>query len=419
METRITKLVVDDAKAGAKDRFLWDDAVSGFGLKVTPSGGKVYVVQFRAPGRGRAAVTQRFTIGRHGSPWTPDEARKEARKILRLVAEGRDPLAERRQSREQDRPRETVAEAIERYIEAYAKKHGPRQWREVARTLRHDPGQAWRDKAVADITAKDVAALLESIVARGAPSQANHVHRNLSTFFNWCASPAVALVASSPLAGLDKPAVEAPRDRVLEDHEIALVWRAAEAQGYPFGPCIQLLMLTAQRRDEVTLMVRSEVDLDKATWTLPPSRTKNAKAHIVPLAPMALSLLKGLPWDAEHAFTTTRKGPVSNLSRLKSRLDWVIVEMLKKQALDEGRDPAAVTALPHWTYHDFRRTASSSLARLGVPLHVTEKLLNHQPQAIRGVAAIYNRYEFLDERRRALEVWEAHVRKVLSINPPG
>jgi integrase len=257
-----------------------------------------------------------------------------------------------------------------------------------------------------------VAKLLESIVARGAPSQANHVHRVLTTFFNCCASPVIALVPTSPMVGVERPAVEVSRERVLEDWELALIWRAAVAQGYPFGPCIQLLMLTAQRRDEVAQMTRSEVDFDKALWTLPAARSKNGKANLIPLPPRSLEILQQLPWTHELAFTTTGRTAISGFSRLKDRLDWAITNLMKQDAQAAGRDPSTVQPLAHWTYHDFRRTASSNLARLGVPLHVTEKLLNHQPQAIRGVAAIYNRYEYLDERREALERWEAQVRQI-------
>ena len=153
----------------------------------------------------------------------------------------------------------TVSAVIDRFIQAYAKTNPPRHWGEVERALNDDA-----DRAVASIGPKDVAALLESIVARGSSSQANPVHRVLTSFFTWCASPVIALVPALPLDGVDRPAVEVSCKRVLEDWELALIWRAAESQGYPFGPCIQLLMLTAHRRDEVAQMTRTEVDFDKA-----------------------------------------------------------------------------------------------------------------------------------------------------------
>lgn len=418
MEGRICKTLVDSVAKAEKDLLVWDKDLSGFGLKVTPSGRKIYILQYRPLIGGRVSVTKRYTIGRHGSPWTAETARLEAKRLLKLVDEGRDPMAEKQVARSEasaeTQQADTVSTAIDRFVEAYAKKNAPRHWREIERTLKYDPGRVWGDRTPDSITAKDAAGLFEAIVARGAPSQANHVYRALVTFFGWCASPAIGLIPVSPMIGLEKPGPDSFRDRVLEDWELRLIWHSAAEQGYPFGPCVQLLMLTAQRRDEVAHLTRGELDFDKALWTLPAERAKNGKLHLTPLAPMALTILKALPWEHALAFTTTGTTPVSGFSRLKERLDRAILRRMRQEAAEAGRDPDTVKPLAHWTFHDFRRSVSSTLAQLNVPLHVTEKLLNHQPQAIRGVAAIYNRYEYLDERRLALERWEGRLRQLVA-----
>ena len=150
----------------------------------------------------------------------------------------------------------------------------------------------------------------------------------------------------------------------------------------------------------------------------PGERTKNGSIHDVPLSGPAQSILRALPRLAgsEFVLTTTGKRPVSGYARAKNRLDKVMLEIARADAIRRGEDPATVFLQP-WRFHDLRRTAASGLARLGFPVHVIEAVLNHRSGQISGVAAIYNRYSYLAEKRRALEAWGSHVEGLLKPFP--
>ena len=165
-----------------------------------------------------------------------------------------------------------------------------------------------------------------------------------------------------------------------------------------------------QRRDEVAGIRHSEIEDAPGVWTIRGERTKNGSIHDVPLSGPAQSILRALPRLAgsEFVLTTTGKRPVSGYARAKNRLDKVMLEIARADAIRRGEDPATVFLQP-WRFHDLRRTAASGLARLGFPVHVIEAVLNHRSGQISGVAAIYNRYSYLAEKRRALNAWTEHI----------
>ena len=181
---------------------------------------------------------------------------------------------------------------------------------------------------------------------------------------------------------------------------------------YPFGPFVHLLILTAQRRDEVAGMRWDELDLEAAMWTIPKERAKNVKAHQVPLPPMAVDFLREIPKLSEHVFTTTGRTPISGYSKAKVHLDLHILKARAKAVEDAGGDPKKCEQMADWTFHDLRRTVATGMARMNVQPHVVEKILNHVQGTIRGVAAIYNRHGYLEESRAALEKWAQHVRLI-------
>jgi integrase len=191
---------------------------------------------------------------------------------------------------------------------------------------------------------------------------------------------------------------------VLTDDELRLVWRAAAQIEWPFGSLVQLLILTGQRREEVAAMRWSEIQDSGRVWILPGDRTKNGQAHHVPLSGAAQALLSALPRLAgsDLILTTTGARPISGYSNAKERLDRVIEELAEAEAHD--REAAPLIVQP-WRLHDLRRTVASGMARLAVTPHVIEAILNHRSGIVSGVAAIYNRHDYLDERRDALEKW--------------
>ena len=190
------------------------------------------------------------------------------------------------------------------------------------------------------------------------------------------------------------PTTERTRDRVLTDGELAGVIQAARQLGGPYGAIVEVLALTGQRRDEVARMCWDEVDLDRRVWTLPAVRTKNDKPHIVQLPDPAVAVIGAQPRARTLVFSRNGVSAVGDFSNQKHQLD-------------------ALCGVSHWRLHDLRRTMVSGMARLGVAPHVADKILNHVGGTISGVAAVYQRHEFLNERRDALERWAAHVQGLL------
>jgi integrase len=198
----------------------------------------------------------------------------------------------------------------------------------------------------------------------------------------------------------------------LGDDELRLVLRASNAIGYPFGPMIWLLALTGQRRREVAAMEWGELTLagGKPVWSLSAVRTKNSRAHDVPLAPAAVRILEAIPRIAEQngaarfVFTTTGKTPCSGFSRVKANLDRQMLTIARRESEAKGGGLAEVKSQP-WPVHDLRRTMASGMARLGVTLPVIERTLNHVSGSFAGIVSIYQRHDFADEKRQALERW--------------
>jgi integrase len=221
--------------------------------------------------------------------------------------------------------------------------------------------------------------------------------------FNWAIDREI--IQASPVVRIPKPGKETDRDRCLSDDELRAIWMAAEAVGWPFGPCVKLLILTAQRRDEVAHIRWSEIDLEAGMWTLPRERTKNSKAHEVPLSPMAVDVLRSLPRSdrVDLVFTTTGRTPISGFSQFKKRID-----ALSKVGLTDADE---------WVFHDFRRTVTTNLAKMGIPPQVADKVLNHVQGTIKGVAAVYNRHGYLDERRAALNAWANRLDQIINGMP--
>jgi integrase len=204
-----------------------------------------------------------------------------------------------------------------------------------------------------------------------------------------------AVLDQSPAEGVPLPSKEVARDRVLDDNELAHVILAARGIGGPYGGIVELLALTGQRREEVAGLQREELDLAQRVWTLPKSRTKNAKAQVVHLSEQSMAVLKRAGQRGPYVLSLLGIKPFQEFSRAKRRLD-------------------QLSGLTGWRLHDLRRTCVSGMARLGVAPHVADKILNHQAGTISGVAAVYQRHEFLLERKEALDRWGAHVAQIVA-----
>jgi integrase len=351
-------------------------------------------VRYRHRGRPRKS-----TLGSYPAI-TIANARELARKELVAVAEGRDPGREKKNARREadDRQRDLFAMTAAQFLERYAKANTRESsWRETERLLNRDVLPSWKGRTVQEITRRDIVDLLDRVSDRGSPIMANRVLAAVRRLFGWCVDRGV--LEKSPCAGVKAPAAERCRDRFLSDDELRLAWTACDDIGWPFGPLVKLLILTGQRRDEVSNTRWSEVDLTTKLWIIPRERSKNDIAHVVPLSDPALGIMTGLPrvgGNCGLVFTTTGSTPVGGFSRAKGRIDAAMARSSQEQ-------------LERWTFHDLRRTAASGMARLGINLPVIEKVLNHTSGSFGGIVGVYQRHEFADEKRQALEAWGRFV----------
>lgn len=405
---KITKRTVEAAPVGAKDGFLWDEGLKGFGLKVTPAGRRVYILQYRVGGS--EAKTKRFTIGTHGSPWTPDKARVEAERLAIMASQGTDPmLVEKR--RRNDAVSLEFGGYVELFADRYLKVNWKASWRDGRRVLDLHVTPLLRGCALTDVTRRDISAVLDRLTDR--PATAKLTFATLRKLFRWAVDRGD--IALSPITDMTGPPTVSARDRVLSDDELASVWEAADTLGYPFGPITRLLIATGARREEVAALDWLEIDQRAHTWTLPAARAKNGVAHVIPLNDAALTVL--------GAFVTRRNGlvfsangttPPSGFSKAKLRLDKAALERLRCRAVDRGDKHPDQIDMPPFRLHDIRRTVATGLQRLGVRFEVTEAILNHISGARGGVAGVYQRHHWIKEKRAALEAWSGHLESLSS-----
>jgi integrase len=383
--TKFTKSTIDSLPTPPSDTVYWDAALPGFGIKVTPKGQKVFIVLYRTGGAG--SKLRKYTIGPYGRV-TLHQARIAAQKVFAARLEGRDPAAEKR-----ERKRRAVADRVEDLLEAFIEQRlsQNRSGGEIARLLRREIGRAWAGRGIHEIGKRDVVEVISAIEQRGAPVAANKTLKSIKTFLRWCVGRAI--LDQSPAEGVPSPAKEVSRDRILSDDELARVILAARQVDDRYGAIVELLVLTGQRRQEVARLAWDELDLAQRIWTIPKSRTKNAKPHVVQLSDQSIAVLKRMEKQGPHVFAFHGAKPFQDFSRAKRKLD-------------------ELSEVTGWRLHDLRRTCVSGMARLGVAPHVADKILNHQSGTITGVAAVYQRHEFLRERKDALERWGAHVAKI-------
>lgn len=428
MRATITKAAVEKAKPAAKDTFIWDDKLAGFGLKVTPAGGKVYLVQYRE-GQGTGAPIKRVTIGKHGEPWTAETAREEAERVLAHAKLGQRRAAEKHRKR---RSRKTegsgptkgsVGHAFQEYdLKALSKL---RSGGEIKRTIENDVIPVWGDTTpLVRVGKADLLAVRARVAERGAETMADLTLRRARTFLRWCA--AAGLIEDAPGQGIRATAKRRRRKRTHSEAELRLIWlacdRLAETAWSPYARATQVLMILAQRRDEVGTMEWSELHLDGIDphWLIPPEKAKNEEGHIVHLPSLAVELLRPMPRrlasdgkPSPFVFTSTGNRPLNGWSHFVPDLHAMIRAVQAEEAQDAGIDPETVPPIPHWVLHDLRRSFISGLAALKVPPHVADRVLNHVGESFDTVQATYNTFEFIDERRDAMAAWAMRLAVII------
>jgi integrase len=426
----LTAAAVRNTLPGKARREIPDAGCPGLHLVIQPSGRKSWALRFRRPGGKSAKLTlgPADLSGKEmegepvvGSPLTLAAARRLASEVNRQRAMGRDVVADQKKQHDQ-----FFGAAARDFVETHAMKE-TRRWQEQARLLGLRAGgegleaipgglaDRWARRPVAEIDSHLIHDIVDEVRRRGVPglerrsarpteAMARVMFGCLSKMFSWLVQN--RRIEKNPCAGLHRPRASGPRDRVLTDDELRWFFVASGELGEPFGPLLKILVLTGQRLNEVAAMTRSELGADndgRPIWTLPKTRTKNKKIHVVPLSPMVHELIDGARKIEGSAFifTTTGKTPVSGWSKIKKRLDARMIEL--SQAEGAG-------AIPPWHIHDLRRTCASGLQCLKIPLPVTERVLNHISGSLGGIVGVYQRYDYSDEKREALERWAMHVR---------
>jgi integrase len=342
----IIKRTVDAATPGVRDAFLWDDKLKGFGLKVTPAGAKVYIVQYRVRNGGRGTPTKRVTIGRHGQ-LTPDLARYRARAILGKVADGGDPAAEKRAARErvrQHQPDERSLEAVARRWLTHLRREGKCSADQVERSFGRHVYPELGTRAVESIGKADAHRIYDRLADAGHAAMGHQLVRNLKALLSFAVER--DLIAVNPLLPIKLPKL-ASRDRVLirfhperepDPTELLRVWNAADQLSEPRRTFVKVLTLTLAREDEVAGMTWGE--LDGGLWRIPAERHKSKRGHDIPLPTHALELIDALPRVTDHVFYTGRGAHLGDFSGIKAEVD-------------------RMSGVQGWRWHDLRRSGSS------------------------------------------------------------
>jgi integrase len=387
MSRSLTAAAVDRLKppaSGQKDHF--DKGYPGLALRISHGGAKAWTYVYRLYGK-----LHRTTLGRY-----PAMSLKDAREAWRgaqlAVSKGENPKHRR----------PTAADTFDEVVLEWLKRDqgDNRSLPDVRRVIEFNVTPKWQGRLVTSLRRRDVVLLIDAATDRGAVTMARRLHSHLHRFFRWCVGR--GLIEQNPMTDLPKPGDVVKRDRVLSDPEISLVWRAADRMGWPFGPIVQLLILTAARRDEIGALKWSEISSERSI-ELSGARTKNGEPRSIPLVLLASRILERQPRVSDFVFSTRGTTPVSGWSKAKTMLDHNVA------ALNGG------APLPSWRLHDLRRTVATAMQRLGVSLQVVEEVLGHVSGSRAGVVGIYQRHGYRQEKRAALDLWSNDLNRILTV----
>lgn len=378
MQKRLTEAVVEKLKADPKRRVEIHDAlVPGLRLQISPNGKKSWSLMYKVAGAsidGKRGANKRMTLGEY--PLLGLKAAREMCLAAKDLADrGGDPI-EHRKSEVAGGQERRFDRLVSRFVELHAKTN-TKKWRDTKRLLETYAVSVLGSRDITSIDRATIHVLLDETSEKNGMAMARELRKHLSIMFNWCVDRGI--FSFNPMAGMKRRDLQyVSRDRVLSIEELKLIWIAATKLGYPFGPIVQLLILSGQRRSEISTLQRKWVSSDY--FEIPADKYKTGKPHIIPLTKTMDDMLKSQPiWNGgDCVFSTTGgKTASSGFSKVKSRID-------------------GLSGVSNWTFHDIRRSVATHMAGAGVIQEHIERVLGH---TIAGVAGTYNRYSYLNEKR--------------------
>jgi integrase len=361
-----------------------DKTVPGLRVRIGQSGKPSFIIRKRVGGKIRV-----ITLGQYSARFSLADARKAARSALSDLDAGKAVAPVKRGTL-------TIKSLWSEYL---VTKTPLRSHREIVRIGEKHILPELGERMADAVTRGDVTRFIDGIAAS---VMARLVHAQLSAFYSW-AMPRLDKLASNPCRDAGRPAKPKARDRVLTENEMAALWRVVDVQVEPWRSAVKLLILTGQRKSEVFEARRAEFDLRAGLWTIPAERAKNGAAHIVPLSEAARNLLGAIEEVPGSRLLFPADGnpenPASGISKAVERIRAGVRAEL-------GEDTAG------WSLHDIRRTVATGLQRLGIRFEVTEAVLNHVSGSKGGVAGVYQRYGWADEKKEALDAWALEVERL-------
>lgn len=375
--------------AGKREALVFDDALPGFGVRKFSSGKASYFVKYQLATGQQRKITLGAVV-----PGVLAEMRRKASDVLAHARTGRDISGEKKAAlvaKKTEEATKTVGDIVPIYLKARQSELRRATYTEWARFL----SRYWaplHGLEIKSVTRNDIVAQLDRIQTDHGKVSADRAKTALSNFFAWSIDRGHC--DATPIIGIQRRnKKKGKRERVLSEAELAAVWHASGGDS-DYGRIIHLLVLTAQRREEIAGLMWHEINFEKRQIDLPGDRTKNHRPHIIPLSDAAMAIIEAIPRRAgrKHVFGDG-EGSYSGWSRSKARLN--------------GRLPAEMAP---WVLHDIRRSVITHLGENGFALpYVREMLVNHQSGHKGGVAGTYDKAEYLPERRQALDLWGAHI----------
>ena len=388
---KFTDQAVSKLKPTDKQVDYRDELTKGLILRVGKSGKKSWQVRYRLDGK-----QHRQSIGDFPHV-SLKEAREQVRRIQAAVIDGENPAYDKRRTVEKkSKARQTLQ--ISNLLELYDRLHlSQLRTGYQARTFLREFAREFGHANITDFTKQDFVRLINEIMAAGNGTKANRVFTHIKSFFGWAIGQ--GYLEHSPCEYVKKPFKEKSRERFLSDQEIIWFWQVTGEELEPFGYMARLLLQTGQRLSEVSCMSENEL-LGKDHWHLSSDRTKNGTQHDVFLSDAAQEIVwRDNRVAGAYLFSTTGYSPVQSydkpVKRFRSRMNEL-----------------AGAELPHWSFHDLRRTCETGMAMLGVAQPIIDRCTNHLTG--RGMSRIYNQYQYRREKTEAWQRWADHVKGLVS-----